>query len=257
MKTLLQSGVIFLLSWLIVHSVAAQTPEAYAHFVQGNAYYERARFDSAALEYEHLLADSLVDPMVYYNLGNAYFRLQQYPRAILNYERALKLSPDYENVAFNLALARSFTVDKLEVSEEFPLWRWWGRFCALLSAKGWSVLSFVFLALTLLSVLLLRFFVSRAWFRKLLFLPFLGLFFFVMTLGLSFRMQRLQRTHDAAVIMQSVVSVKGSPDAAAKDLFLLHAGTKVVLLQKIGSWYEIAIPDGHQGWVEESILQVI
>ena len=229
----------------------------YAHFAQGNAYYERSRFDSAALEYEQVLADSLVSPMVYYNLGNAYFRLQQYPRAILNYERGLKLAPDHENIVFNLALARSFTVDKLETPEEFPLSRWWGRFCSLLSARGWGVLSFVFLGFTLLCVLLQRFFVSRTMFRKLLFLPFLGAFFFVVTLGLSIRGQRARQAHEAAIIMQSVVSVKGSPDVAGKDLFLLHAGTKVVLLQKIGSWYEVAIPDGHQGWVEESILQVI
>ncbi len=240
-----------------VSAVYGQQDAAPRHWERGNAYYERARFDSAAWEYEQILSDSLCDAKLYYNLGNAYFRLQQYPRAILNYERALKWDPKDENVAFNLALARSFTVDKLDTPEPFPFLVWWESFCTLLTIRGWAFLGFAFLLLTVLSVLFLRFFVSRLVFQRLFVIPVLSLLLFFATLALSLRLQNRALAQDTAIIMQSVVSVKGSPDVGAKDLFLLHAGTKITIIQKIGTWYEIQIPDGHQGWVEESILQLI
>ena len=236
---------------------ASSSSSALLHFQRGNAYYERARFDSAALEYEAVLADSLCSDMLYYNLGNAYYRLQQYPRAILNYERALKLSPTNENADFNLALARSFTVDKLDIPEASPLTKVWNSFRNLLSAKGWAILGFLALAFSLLCVLLLRFFVTRELFRRLFFVPILTGIISATAIVLSFDVQSRNQAHNDAIILQSVVSVKGSPDASAKDLFLLHAGTKVQILQKLGEWYEISIPAGHQGWVESYILEKI
>ena len=226
-------------------------------FLRGNEFYERGRYDSAVLEYEAILCDSLVHEMLYYNLGNSYFRLQQYPKAILNYERALKLNSRNANAEFNLALARTFTVDKLVVPEPFPLVFLWRSFCNGLSLRGWVWLSILAFFLLALSILLLRFFVSREQFRRLLFVPSLFLLVFVMSVWMSVYLQNRSLAHEEGVIMQPVVSIKGSPDVSSKDLFLLHAGTKVEILQHIGTWYEIVIPDGHQGWVEENVLQVI
>lgn len=257
MKIFLKCVFLVFMSLQSVFLLAQEYLENDAHFVQGNVYYERARFDSAVFEYERILEDSVHHPMVYYNLGNAYFRLQQYPKAILNYERALKLSPNSEDIVFNLALARSFTLDKLESPEEVFLSRWWSSFRDLFSSKEWAILSLVFLGVTLLGVLLLRFFVPRSRLRNLFIVPFVSILLFFFTLGLAIGAQYRLSNQDMAIIMQSVVSVKSSPDVAGKDLFLLHAGTKVSVLRKIGTWYEISIPDGHQGWVEESILSLI
>lgn len=257
MRSALQYVLLSLLCAILPLIASATNENALQHFLRGNAYYERARFDSAALEYEAVLADSLCSDMLYYNLGNSYYRLQQYPRAILNYERALKLNPTNENAEFNLALARSFTVDKLDIPEPSPLTKAWNGFRNLLSAKGWTILGFFALAFSLLCVLFLRFFVTRELFRRLFFVPILTGIISTIAIVLSFNVQGRSQTHNDAIIMQSVVSVKGSPDASAKDLFLLHAGTKVRILQKLGKWYEIFIPDGHQGWVESDILQSI
>jgi len=235
----------------------ATSGDALQHFQRGNAYYERARFDSAALEYEAVLADSLSSDVLYYNLGNAYYRMQQYPRAILNYERALKLNPSNDNAEFNLMLARSFTVDKLDVPEAFPLTKVWNSFRNLFGVRMWSMIGFVALAFSLLFVLFLRFFVTRELFRRLFFIPILTGVIALTAIVLSHTVQTRSNMHDAAIIMQSVVSVKSSPDTGAKDLFLLHAGTKVSILQQLGEWYEISIPDGHQGWIEISVVQHI
>jgi SH3-like domain-containing protein len=45
------------------------------------------------------------------------------------------------------------------------------------------------------------------------------------------------------------VTVKGSPDVKAKDVFLLHEGTKVRVKQNMGRWFEIELADGQVGWI--------
>jgi SH3-like domain-containing protein len=63
---------------------------------------------------------------------------------------------------------------------------------------------------------------------------------------------------DEAIIMRPVTSVKSSPSAeASTDLFILHEGTKVKLLDGVGSWKNIELEDGRQGWIPSADLEVI
>ena len=50
---------------------------------------------------------------IYYNLGNSYYKMNNIAKAVLNYERALLLNPGNNDIRFNLELARSKTVDKV------------------------------------------------------------------------------------------------------------------------------------------------
>jgi SH3-like domain-containing protein len=52
--------------------------------------------------------------------------------------------------------------------------------------------------------------------------------------------------------------VKSTPSQGGTDLFILHEGTKVrVLDNSIGDWCEVSVPDGKQGWVETKQIEVI
>jgi SH3-like domain-containing protein len=58
--------------------------------------------------------------------------------------------------------------------------------------------------------------------------------------------------------MAPVVSVASSPGgSAAKDLFVLHEGTCVKLLEEIGGWCNIELSDGRQGWMPSTNLEKI
>ncbi len=228
-------------------------------FAQANGMYERGQYDSAALAYQYLLGQNsaLVSPQLYYNLGNAYFRMRNYARAILNYERALKYSPNYEDARFNLELARTFTVDRIAAPQDLPILRWFRGFYHILSPIGWGILALVSVAVLLASVLAMRFLRNRrVWILSLI----IGLFGLAVTL-LSFTLGRIaarqMNSFNAAVVMPSVVSVKGEPSAGGKDLFLLHAGTKVQILDQLGEWLEVAVPDGHRGWLQRNEVEKI
>jgi SH3-like domain-containing protein len=55
-----------------------------------------------------------------------------------------------------------------------------------------------------------------------------------------------------------VVSVKSSPSAeSSQDLFILHEGTKVEILDQVGSWSNIELADGRQGWIKSSDIETI
>ena len=228
-------------------------------FAQANGMYERGQYDSAALAYQYLLGQNsaLVSPQLYYNLGNAYFRMRNYARAILNYERVLKYSPNYEDARFNLELARTFTVDRIAAPQDSPILRWFRGFYHILSPIGWGVLALVSVAVLLAAVLAMRFLRNRrVWILSLI----IGLFGLAVTL-LSFTLGRVaarqMNSFNAAVVMPSVVSVKGEPSAGGKDLFLLHAGTKVQILDQLGEWLEVAVPDGHRGWLQRNEVEKI
>jgi len=105
---------------------------------QANELYTSGNFKEAAQRYEAIIGQGYTSAEVYYNLGNAYFKMKDIPAAILNYERANLLSPKDEDIQFNLDLARTYVVDKIEPLPEFMLViaaknfrSWWRKWLAL------------------------------------------------------------------------------------------------------------------------------
>ena len=63
---------------------------------------------------------------------------------------------------------------------------------------------------------------------------------------------------DNAIVMRPVVSVKSSPSGeASTDLFILHEGTKVKIIDEVGSWNNIELADGRQGWIRSGDIETI
>jgi SH3-like domain-containing protein len=61
-----------------------------------------------------------------------------------------------------------------------------------------------------------------------------------------------------AIVMRPVSSVKSSPSAdSAKDLFILHEGTRVRILDNVSSFSNIELADGRQGWIASGDIEVI
>ena len=60
-----------------------------------------------------------------------------------------------------------------------------------------------------------------------------------------------------AIVMQSVVNAKGTPDESGVSLFVIHEGLKVAVTDRVGTWVEIKLPNGEKGWVEAATVEVI
>ena len=60
-----------------------------------------------------------------------------------------------------------------------------------------------------------------------------------------------------AIIFAPSVYIKSSPDNNATDLFILHEGTKIILMDHLNDWYEVKIQNGNVGWIQKNTFEVI
>ena len=220
--------------------------------------YTQGDFASALQDWEEVRSAGLMSRELYYNLGNAYFKNGEIAPAILWYERALKLDPSDADVRHNLEYARSLTQDRIEEVPEIIFEQWGHALCYLMPSNSWAVFGLVFLAAAV-AMALLFLLGSTPGRRRVGF--FVGIVCFILSLnGWDFAQWQMReaRAQDRAIVMRTVSSVKSSPSAeSAKDLFILHEGTRVRVLDNVGSYTNIELGDGRQGWLPTADIEVI
>ena len=219
--------------------------------------YSHEQYDKAASLYLRLTRLGESD-VVCYNLANSYYRMDSVASAILWYERALLLSPGDSDIRFNLRMARAKTVDKIVPEEEIFFSRWYHSLLNLMSVNSWVSVGIVLFAFALLGLLL--YFVSdRMLWRKVGFFGALLLLLLSASSHLFAWQQKGRQQHrDRAVVMQSSVVVKSTPNAAGTDLFLVHSGTSFHILDaSMKDWCQIRLSDGKEGWIPVSAIEVI
>ena len=243
---------------LPVHQLQAAESYPDSLWRAGVAAYTAGDYAGALANWEQLRSTGMVSRELYYNLGNAYFKTDQLAPALLWWERTLRLDPSDADVRYNLEYARALTQDRIEEIPEIFYEQWGHAMCYLLSSDTWAVLCLVFLAATV-ALALLFLLGSSAGKRRLGF--FAGIATLLLTL-LSWDFAQWQRTEalrrDSAIVMRPVSSVKSSPGSeGAKDLFILHEGTKVKVLDQVSGYSNIELSDGRQGWIAEKDIELI
>ena len=208
--------------------------------------------------YQEVLRNEGVSATLCMNLGNSYFKLDEIAQAILWYERAYLLDPSDDDVKFNLELARTRTVDKVTPKNQLFIVVWFRNLVAALDINTWAVLTllFFFVAALMAGVFLL----SRKVSLKKISFAF-SLFFFVFSI-LSFIFASTQRSNivnrDTAIIVSPSVTVKSTPSDSGTDLFIIHEGRKVDILDSsMKEWVEIRLEDGNTGWVLRKVMEII
>lgn len=223
-----------------------------------NQAYVEGRWADAVADYELISGMGLESAALYCNTGDAWFKDGNIPMAILFYERALKLDPSYSDARYNLELLNSTIQDRIDLVPEFILKVWAKDICYIMDSDAWAVWFMVFVALTLGLVLLFLLAPTAAGRRTGFFAGIVTLLFAVSSLSFSIWQRNDYMDADSAIVMRPVTSVKSSPSAeASKDLFILHEGTKVRILDTVGKWNNISLADGRQGWLPSDDLAVI
>ena len=220
--------------------------------------YAAGEWTSAARSWEAVREAGLESSTLYYNIGNAYFKDGDIAHAILWYERALKLDPTNEDAGFNLSFARNQVQDKIEEIPEPFIEVIGHKMCRILPSDTWAVLAVVFFAVTLALVLLFLLGPTvRS--RKTGFISgIVTLLVCLLCLDFAFWQRTEYRDSGSAIVTRAVTSAKSSPDGVnGKDLFVLHEGTKVKVLDEVGQWRNIELSDGRQGWINYSDIEII
>lgn len=222
-----------------------------------NAYVE-GLWEDAISGYDMIAGLGLESAALYCNTGNAYFKSGNISKAILNYERALKLDPSYEDARYNLELSNNMIQDRIDPVPDFILKVWAKDLCWLMDSDGWAVAFIIMFALMLAMILLFVLSPSVAGRRTGFFTGIVFLLLAVMSLSFSLWQKNDYMKADKAIVMRPVSSVKSSPSSeASQDLFVLHEGTKVDILDQVGSWSNVELADGRQGWIRTSDIENI
>ena len=223
-----------------------------------NSAYADGRWQDALADYTMISDAGLESARLYYNIGDAFFKDGNVPMAILNYERALKLDPSYIDARFNLDLLNSSIQDRIDPVPELILKTWMRKVCYLADSDDWAVAFLVLFAV--FAALMLLFLLGRSVSaRRIGFFAGIAVLLVALTcLGFSQWQRKAYMSADEAIIVRPVTSVKSSPSGeSSKDLFILHEGTKVKLLDRVGTWSNIELADGRQGWMQSSDMEVI
>ena len=223
-----------------------------------NQAYAEGRWADALADYEMISGMGLESASLYCNTGDAYYKDGNLPKAILYYEKALKLDPSYDDARFNLELLNSGIQDRIEPVPEFVLKAWSRKVCYIMDSDAWAVCFIVFLALTLAMALMFILSPSVAGRRTGFFTGLVMILFAAFSLTFSIWQKKDYMRADDAIVMRPVTSVKSSPSSeASKDLFILHEGTKVRIIDEVGSWNNIELADGRQGWIPSGDIETI
>ncbi len=228
--------------------VAAQ--ESYdAWFEQANAAYNEGNYQSALDLYNNIVEAEQESVPLYFNLGNTYYKMGTYPMAIYYYEKALKLDPSNADVKTNLEIANLAIADKIESIPQSFIIKGWNNVKNMFSSNAWATVSIISFAI-LLAALFLFLRARRMGLRKVgFFVGILALLVFVFSFIFSMEKRNEAKEKNHAIIMTPAVTVKSSPNDGSVDLFVLHEGTKVTLLDETDGWNKVKIANGSEGWL--------
>jgi tetratricopeptide (TPR) repeat protein len=255
----MKSRTFFILLFILLAPLVswAQPENRGERFREGVTFYTSAKYDKALEKWLDLYNTGFRSAELEYNIGNAYFKLNNTAGAILFFERAHLLAPTDEDINYNLQIARTLVVDRFNEIPELFFTRWYNLAALVFFTNTWAVISIVSFILFLLG---LSVYLFSSKYRLKVMGFWLAVTLFIISAGsLSFAARSRQLVHDSqkAIIFAPQVSGKSSPDESGNDLFVLHEGTKVSTIEKVGDWFEIRLSDGNKGWIPAGSLQII
>lgn len=256
MKTTIKL-VLSLLFVICMHTVDAASKMPLDLYHKANIAYQKQDYSTAISYYDQLIKLNYISPEVYYNLGNCWFKNGNISKAILNYERARKLAPEDEDVNFNLKIASLKVVDKIEAVPQVFYVRWINSIAAAMPGNSWSTIFIlgIWLVVATIAIFIISHspIIKKISFIAAIALSGLSIVFYV----LASRSYNSTYQDKQAVVMSASVYVKSSPDQKGNDLFILHEGTRVDVLEQLNEWQKIRIANGTIGWMKGQELEII
>ena len=232
--------------------------DALPTLAQADSAYIQGDYLTAISMYEWIIDNQGTNATLYMNLGNCWLKRDEVAKAILYYERAYLINPSDPDIRFNLELARTKTVDKVNPVNQLFIVVWFNKLVAATDVNGWAVLTVLLFAVTIILAGLFLF-SKKSGIRKLSF-SFSAFFLVLSILSFIFATTQLGnlKKRDTAIIMSPSVTVKSTPSGAGTDLFIIHEGRKVKILDSsMKEWVEIRLEDGNTGLIPVNVMEII
>lgn len=238
--------ILFLLL-IITNTIAAQSVDSL--FVDANELYRNGEFEKAIEKYKKIETTEKISSELFYNLGNAYYKLNKVGPSIFYYEKALKINPLNEDVKNNLVFAKRLALDNIEEVPKTVFQKFNINYLQKLSYNNWAIVTVVFSFLA--AILFLLFYFSDSPIKKRFYftVSIICFLFLMSTLFITYHQYNFSKNNIEAIVFAEKTEVKNAPTVNAEEVFTLHEGTKVIVLDAIDNWKKIKIADGKQGWI--------
>ncbi|WP_369048137.1 tetratricopeptide repeat protein [Tenacibaculum sp. UWU-22] len=246
---------LFFLLLLFPVFLSAQTVDEL--FVNANNLYKEGQYEKAIELYKKIETTKKVSSELYYNLANCYYKLNQVAPSIYNYEKALQLNPLNADAQNNLAFAKRLTLDRIEEVPKSFLQKIHEKYIQKLTYNQWAIVAVVFSFMAAL-LFLLFYFTNTPNKKRLFFVSsILSFLFLLVSLTISYNEYHNSKTNKFAIIFNQQVSIKNAPTLNSNEVFILHEGAKVKVLDTVDDWKKIKLADGKIGWVKASEIKII
>jgi len=222
--------------------------EAQAIFEQANQEFAAKNHVQAKAAYQKLLDANLGGAELHYNLGTTCLELNELGCAIWNLEKASQFSPNAKDILFNLAWARSLQADSVPSVETPFLYRVLKNISNTLLAWALLVLAWALF----FSFVGLRLFPRQARLCKtvdFMLWALLGLCAFT----LAAKRYASSQWEESIVLPETAVA-RQLPSEQATQVFRLHGGLKVRVLERTGQFAKIRTANGQEAWVRLEFL---
>ncbi|MEI6864618.1 hypothetical protein [Flavicella sp.] len=226
-------------------------------FVQANELYRNEKYVEAIGLYEKIESSGQVSSELYYNLGNSYYKINKVAPSIYNLEKSLMINPQNLDAANNLVFANRMTIDTIEELPKTFFQELEQSIISKFSFNQWAYFAVGFSIL--MSLFFLFFYFSYIPIRKRFYfvVSVLSGLFLVITLVFSFKQYDIHTSTIEAIVFDEKVSVKNAPLESGQEVFEIHEGLKVWVLDEVDIWKKIKLSDGKIGWMNSEGLKIL
>ena len=239
-------NLLYILSFLLNFAMFSQNQSV---FEKANALYNEGKYTEAIDNYTAILNTGNHSSDLYFNLANAHYKLNNIAPSIYYYEKALQLAPQDIDIKNNIAFARNMTIDAIDVIPDVGFSKLINNQTNIMSFDAWAKTS-IGLVFCFVVLFLMYYFSYSTIKKRLAFIgSLIALSLMFITLAFAFHKYNLDKNNNPAIIFTAESKVKSDPNNRSEELFRLHEGTKVQVLQTYNSWKEIRLSDGKTGWI--------
>lgn len=220
---------------------------------KANAFYQQKNYEEAIVWYEKLANTKPNNASVYYNLGNANYKANRIGQAVLNFKRALHCDPNFKAAQENLELTYNRIPNRIQALPDIFFIKWWKAITSIGLINFWTILSLV-LFLIFIGLLTTKKVKSNFSYPN----PINVILFLFICLSLMFALVATQRKFEDK---EAVVMVHDAPFQQlltnGNNKSMLPEGTVIKIQSIKGLKAKVVLPDGREGEMELSFLNII
>jgi len=226
-------------------------------FDKATAAYNEGAYEKCIGLYKTILDNGQHSAELYYNLGNSYYKLNDIANSIYFYEKALLLAPNDVEIQNNLGYAQQMTLDAIDVLPETGLSKIYKTVTSALTFDQWAYLGVGFMFLFVIFYILFYYFQYSTRKRWAFIASLVSLTIVVITILFAYFQYSDYKANRPAIIFAEEIGIQAEPNTTSDEVFVLHSGTKVNVLEELNNWKKIRIANGKTGWVTSKNLRLL